>query len=123
MFRLTAAALVLLALPAQAEMTGWMTKAQMHKHVARNMNGGKAYPRDIQCGHSNGKTYLRFDSVPFSGPPPFHRWQWVLEPHAHLTRAIANIGLTSRPDLKYRIVKSMSFDQNGTRMTCALLYR
>ena len=121
----TGLALVLWMTQAQADTrTKWMTERQMRQHVAKHMNGGKAYGTAIHCGEAKGKAVFRMTKRVFDGTPPFHRWQWVHGETARLDDIIAALRLKSRPELKYRVVQRHDYvSAKGRKMSCALLYR
>ncbi len=114
---------LLLGTAVGADTTNWMTAKQLDHYVKSQMAGGKAYATDIECGVSNGKAYLRLETAPFRGTPPFHRWQWIMAPTHKFASSIAALRIKSRPELKYGIHKARQFAFDGVPTTCAVLYR
>jgi hypothetical protein len=101
-----------------------MTAEQLSAYMDRHMDGRKAYATEIECALSKDGPIFRFETSPFDGAPPFHRWQWVHAERGKLDQAIADIGLRSRPDLKYNVAHLHEYQgADGKTYACAVLYR
>jgi hypothetical protein len=100
-----------------------MNGDQLSAFVKANMQGGKAYGTAIEC-RDGRRSMFRMTYQPFSGEPPFYRWQWVFGKTRDLDRIIARLRLRGEPQRKYRVVAKHSYvAANGDEMTCAILWR
>lgn len=121
---LCAALTLCLCLPVVADTTPWMSENALRQFVKTQMNGRKAYATGIECRAKNGTPELRLITQAFgAGAPPFHRWQWVHARTDRLPATVSKLRLSSRPELKYRVVSKHNYTHQSRSYTCAVLFR
>lgn len=112
------------ATTAVAAETGWLTERQLRQFVRTHMQGGKSYGTAISCKDGGNAPLLKLAHRPFSGEPPFYRWQFVFGERHDLSRIIGELRLEGEASRRYRIIQQDSYlASNGREMTCAIVYR
>jgi hypothetical protein len=121
---LTAALLLVAGTQLQAAETPWVPVAGFQQHVSTKLNGGKVIPTGIACRARNGNLQIQLAYQPLSSmKKPFHKWQWVVDRADLMPERIANLKLSDRPDLKYRVVMQETVSLRGAAWVCAVAFR
>ena len=110
---------------ARAESTPWLLKSDFNQHLKTRLNGGKVIPTGFNCRMRGGRLQLKLSYRSLSsGPKPFHKWNWVIASEEDLSRAVAALRRSDRPDLKYHVVFKDSFVATDSKKSvCAIAFR
>ena len=122
-FQMLVSGLLIACLPvsANAASSGWLNDSQVKSFIQSRLSKGKgSYPTGIDC--KPGQLKFAYEKVP--DPKPFHKWNYVHGNASALPSLVAQLKLSDRPDLKYRIVSKAEYvNSEGNKMGCALVYR
>jgi hypothetical protein len=107
-----------------AASTDWLSAKQLKAYLEANMAGGKAYATAIDCKDDGSGPQFKMTYKAFSDPLPFYRWNWLYAKSSDLAKAVGKLKLSDERHLKYRVIQKSNYvTTNGTKMSCAIVYR
>jgi hypothetical protein len=110
--------------PASAATTKWMSTKEFNTYSDTSL-AQRWYPVTIECRAGAWGPQFRFTTATFTAAnKPFHKWNYVHGKATQINRLIANLRLSDKPELKYRLIHSTSYVGNDrATYACAIAYR